>query len=325
MKGRRHCLLYSISHYALLAIVLSWAGFASATTFTTRVEGLPTGLSVTLVGEIFRCTPNSSGFGNLGSVQLSEDSFTHIERVTLPSGIETFTTVTRHFYVGTLNVPDALINACPGSPANGMFQHFYSILGASDSGRISARRTDPLVRLLPLGASITTVDKLTASTVRIGNPGAFTSLSFDNRHTLTVDHQDIFGGNSVRNPSLELTRQTLINGLTLHFTVARAVINEDNEVCLTSAGVTRCTPRGTGSVTAGAVTVFANNVTNTVSNTTRTVRWQIAVNRTIGPGTYSFVARADDFDSLNYFVNGDPITLDLLPWRSLRVPVTFIN
>src|SRR4051812_28540516 len=117
MPGQCFRSLRTVVAYALLF----WAAIGTAhASLSARVEGLPGGLQVTLHGQWVVCTNGSAGFRNAGLVQLTEGRFTTIDRVTLPSGLDTYVSTTHVFYTGTLAAnPLSGGNGCGTSIANG--------------------------------------------------------------------------------------------------------------------------------------------------------------------------------------------------------------
>jgi hypothetical protein len=170
-------------------------------------------------------------------------------------------------------------------------------------------------------------DTLSAETTGITRNGTVpTSLRFATQQTLRATYEDSAGGAAIRNPTIEITRQVNFNGLLLNSVIAKAVLNPSNQVCVTSGGATVCRSRSLGgTVTSGILSVNLNALSNTVGGGDRAVEWPIIIDPSVGTGSFGIVARADDFDSISYFVNGDAADIDVLPWKALRIPVNLVN
>jgi hypothetical protein len=305
-------------------VLLGIAGTTSAqvASLNFRVDGLPSGLQVVARASFVSCPV---GAGSSGGVELAEDSFTTFDRIIMPGGQIVFTTNVHHFYAGTLQIVPPTNNGCD-SITNGSFKHEFAVVGSSPAGNPTTRTIGTGGAILS-GNSINIRDTLRAEATQITKNGIVpTSLRFGFQQVLRATYEDSAGGSAIRNPTIELTRQVNFNGLLLNSVIARAVLNPSNQVCVTSGGETACRLRSSGgTVTAGILSVNLNALNNTVGGKERNVDWPIAVDSSVGTGSFGISVKADDFDSISYFVNGNPEDIDLLPWKSLRIPVDLVN
>lgn len=299
---------------------LAGMGAAQAAALNFRVEGLPTGLQV-FARASFLCG-SSNGSPTSGGAELVEDSYLTFDRVTLPSGIETIVNTVHTFYAGTVQIAAPSNNSC-GAPPNGAFTYEYLVLGTNTAGGVTGRTVGTGGDVLS-GTSINIRDTLRAQTTQINRNGSVPeTMQMGVQQSLFTNHEDSAGGSAIRNPSLEITRQVNINGLLLNVSIARAVLNANNQICVTAGSESACRSRSLGgTVTAGVLTVNVAGTINKVGGKTRSVEWSININPRLGAGTFGLVAKADDFDSIPYFVGDTSQELDLLPWKSLRIPVT---
>jgi hypothetical protein len=327
MLGQRLPLLRPFAGSALWSTLLGLAGISSvhANVVNFSVDGLPSGLQVVVSGEFVVCANGVVGSRSAGGVQLTENSYTSFDRVTLPSGVDIFTTTVHYFYTGTLQPTPPSNNGCGQTP-NESFRYEYTVVGANAAGAIRTRAMGS--GGFVLGASVVNIkDTLSAQTTRLSKRnGSSTSLQLGFQDTLLATYQSSAGGTAVRVPTLDITRQVNYNGMVLNVSVAKAVINTSDQVCVTSGGQTACRARSSGgTVTAGVLSVNISAMSNKTSGKNREVEWPIKIDPSLGTGSFGFVAKADDFDSILYFVNGDATDLDLLPWKGLRVPFELVN
>jgi hypothetical protein len=217
-------------------------------------------------------------------------------------------------------------NGCGTSIANGTFEYDYTVSGTSASGSQVLRTIGSIPQFLS-GTAMNFKDTLRAQTTQIAKSGVVpTSLQMGVEHRVAVTFQDTAGATAIRNPTLEITRQVLFNGLLINLSVARAFVNPSNQVCVTSGSNTACRALGSGgTVSAGDLSVNISHTSNSNGDNTRTVEFAIKIDPSIGAGPIGLVGKADDFDSISYFVNGDATELDLQPWKLLRIPVDLVN
>ena len=105
-------------------------------------------------------------------------------------------------------------------------------------------------------------------------------------------------------------------------TRAKMTLTDDNRVCLLVAHQNQCAPLTQPTLTNGDVTLQLGQFHSTLLGNTRTVTWPVLLSPTFPSGNFTLVATANDADPFPYLIRGTPRSIDLLPWKSLSLPVT---
>src|SRR5688572_1140531 len=308
----------------VLSLVTAPVGAAQNRLVRTAVSGLPGGLSVGFVARVTQCTANGIQFPLAGSTNLTEETQTTIERVTGPGGQVTFVAVTRSTYVGELTVALPANNGCNGVP-NDTVVFDHSVL-AQDNG-------NPVFRFANIGMRVTsspfqlnrTLEGKTSSIVENGlTPTNVTKNVF---HRMSVAYADSFGTNSISTPSLEFTQPgTGPGGIPTIISRAKMFLTDTNNACLRVNGITQCRALSQGgTLTNGTVTLNVGAITDSTNSTTRFVSFSFRLEPGFATGSFSLVGAADDEDTDEYMVNGEPEVLNLLPWKALKLAVDVVN
>jgi hypothetical protein len=313
----------------LLSILSAGTLAAQGNTVNITVDGLPGGLQVAVRKEVLSCATIPFRFvPQSGVLNLSEESFTTIEQGTQP-GLPSLRLVVHARYTGTTVVtPSANCepNVRPTSVA------LITMVSAEDNGSTTSRQKGvvPVISATaPTNVNIT----LEAKTVRINEnfqtlqPNA--PIARGILHRWAVNYFDSYGSASVITPSLDFTQPGISPfGLSTNFSQAKMWITTDNRVCLRVAGVAQCAQ--TGNITVGNVTVDADDTLESVGpnaspDSGKSVVWRFSLGTTFPLETFNVIASAEDQDLDAYIVNGEPEVLNLLPWKSLKLPIVVTN
>ena len=331
---------------------------SATVTVEIRVEGLPSGLQVSERGEFLTCPPRTPQPvpTSAGSVVLQEHTeFTVGQAPSLGtiSPAAGFLLVPHAVYSGSLtadlptnpDLPPPDTRCTQQVIANSM-KLFLGILGEDANGHQKLRETgvgsvqfesnvDTKQTFLKARAATDSITEGTASTTPP------TTLQKGGSHRLVVSYFDTFGGSSVKAPSLAFTQQGTVTLLGTHFsrpvsqTRARMTLTDDSKVCLFVVGnETKCAPLTQGSALVnGDVTVNVGQIQSAIvpSGTLRTVTWVFSLAPAFPSGSFTLVATANDADPFPYLIGGgplqppqtpQPLSIDLLPWKSLSIPIT---
>jgi hypothetical protein len=166
-----------------------------------------------------------------------------------------------------------------------------------------------------------------------------TTLSKGGSHSLVVSYLDTFGGSSVKTPTLAFTQQGTVSIPGTPFsrpvlkTRALMSLTDDNKVCLFVVGnETRCAPLTQRSALVNSdITVHVGQIRSAIDPSGRTVTWAFTLAPAFPSGSFTLVATANDADPFQYLIGGGPLqpslvpqprSIDLLPWKSLNIPIT---
>jgi len=146
-------------------------------------------------------------------------------------------------------------------------------------------------------------------------------------HRLLVEYDDSFGQAAIQGPSLDFTQPGVsFLGLLINVSRARMSLSSDRtQLCLAVAGVTQCRNRSLGgTISIGNVTLDVAN-TSVITDNRLFVNWDFRFESGFSAADFNVTAAADDADPFDYLVNGQDTALDLLPWKSLAIPVSVTN
>lgn len=303
----------------------------AAAPLTTQVKGLPAGLSVLMSVSLARCQGNGRlQFQPAGSIPLAENTINSVERVTVPfARVPRFQRTTRSQYEGTLNVQVPTSNGCSSVPV-GTGQRRYQVLGQTPAGQ-PGERTAVIPMILDGGATqvIDTISARTTAIVRDQQPLGTLAIGTPNR--VATGFSNSFGSAAIARPVMEIQRQRRfpnVLGPGYFGTVVRFSLTDDLQACVLVVGSgSRCRPlREGGTLQVGSVSLNLSQsaFSAALSGAGRTMTWVFTLaNGFATQGTWRVVALAEDADSIDPLVEGQPRSLDLLPWTPLSVPVTF--
>ena len=314
----------------LLSIVSAGMLVAQGNTVNITVEGLPGGLQVAVRREVLSCATIPFRFvPQSGVLNLIEESFTTFEPVTGSGGITTFRAVVHARYTGTTAV--ATSTNCEASlrPTS---VALITMVSGQDNGNPTARQKS-VIPFISAAAPTNVNITFEAKTVRINEnfqtlqPNA--PIARVVLHRWAVNYFDSYGSTSVITPSLDFTQPGIsFLGLPTNVSRAKMWITTDNRVCLRVAGTTQCAQ--TGNITVGNVTVDADDTLESVGpnaspDSGKSVVWRFTLAATFPLEEFNVIASAEDQDLDTYLVNGEPEVLNLLPWKSLKLPIVITN
>ena len=314
----------------LLSVVCAGMLAAQGNTVNITVEGLPSGLQVAVRREVLSCATIPFRFvPQSGVLNLIEDSFTTYEPVTLPGGQISLRAVVHVRYIGT--TPVATSTNCEASLRPTSVALITMVSGEENGSQ--ALRQKSVIPFISAPAPTNVNITLEAKTVRINEnfqtlqPNAPIARGIP--HRWATNYFDSYGSGSVITPSLDFT-QPGVNFLGLPTNISRAKmwITTDDRVCLRVAGVTQCGQ--TGNITVGNVTVDASNTLDSVGpnaspDSGKSVVWRFTLAATFPLEGFNVIAAAEDQDLDTYLVNGEQEVLNLLPWKSLKLPIVITN
>jgi hypothetical protein len=160
----------------------------------------------------------------------------------------------------------------------------------------------------------------------IENMAVPTTLQKGGIHRLAASYSDTFGGTSIKSPSLALTQQGTSFGHIVQLTRAQMTVTDDKKVCLVAANENKCAPLAQGgTLVAGGVTVEVGETKADLPvGNTRVVTWAFSLGPNFPSDSFTLVAAADDADPFRYVIVGQavPQPINLLPWKSLNLPIT---
>lgn len=314
------------------AVALSANAGAQALLVKNSVHGLPADLTVLANGSFTRCGPNGVVTVFSGSTTLTGNTVITYEPATLPTGQIVLRAVTRTIYSGDFQTvaPNQQPN-CVIDPRD-TFRVIYSVVGESAAGNSAFRQTSVLSPISTFSEPKTLSTTIEARTEKaldvstLGSPVTPTAITRGQFRKWSVDYADAFGASSVSTPTLELTQPGFVFGVLTNISKAKMWIEGtgSGQLCLRVAGETQCQAMSSATnLSVGGVTVDTNDTTDSPFNTrTRLVSWRFRLETGFPAGNYTATMRAEDVDNILYDVNGEPTNLNLLPWKSLSLPIT---
>lgn len=219
----------------VLAIGITIANAAMAQIVRTAIDGLPSGLQVSLRGEFLRCSGTGVIPINAGGIRLVENTFYTFQSP--PGGpVGNFRLVAHSRYLGQMTVkpPSASESGCP-KDFNSQMKIFLGVLGDEDGFQKTRETktffTDHLNSITDVNLTLSA--ETTSFTEDFSSP---TSLRKGTLHRLAVGYSDPFGAASVKTPTLELTQPGSQFGQPVQVSKVKMILTDDNQVCLNVAG-----------------------------------------------------------------------------------------
>ena len=326
---------------------LVWASVpVNAAIVQITVDGLPGGLQVSERGEFKLCDLSGHIISttSAGAVPLQEHTTYTIGQAPSIGGLgspaASFLLVPHAVYSGDLTVTLPGTTTCSADVAKSL-KLFLDVQGEDANGNQKSREAVAgSVSIESNGVSKQAHLTAQASTDSIFEGAAPpTTLQKDTIHRLAVVYSDTFGGSSIKTPSLAFTQQGTVPllgtgiGRRVSLTRARMTVTDDNQICLLVAGENRCKPLAQGgTLVNGAVTVEVGETKPELPvDTVRVVTWAFRLSSAFPSGSFTLVATANDADLFQYLIGGGPLdpsqplqprSIDLLPWKSLSIPIT---
>jgi hypothetical protein len=312
----------------LLAAALAAAAPAALAAIDTRIDGLPAGLSVSVVANQIRCINGSAQSSQLSSLALAEQTITSWEVVQLPFGGMTLVQRTRTAYVGQLALPLPL--PASGCSFGQALTFNVGVLGESAVG--------PAVRFGQIGsttspATFTTLHHtMEAKTTSLSslvfvnglnqNVGAPTALVRGQTQRWTTTHRDSMNESSVVEPTLDFLVQSNVPFVGAMASRGRISVASDGRVCVRVGTNTVCRTRAQGgTVVNGNIEADVADTQHSVLTDSANTFWRFRLTAGFAAGNVIVRVGADDLDPIDYLVDGVPTSLNLLPWKSLSLPV----
>ena len=306
---------------AAIALAAALAAPAALAAVDTRIDGLPAGLSVTLVALEPRCTAN--GMQNISVAQqpLAEQTTTVWDTVPLPGGGLQLVQRTRTAYVGRLALPQTL--PASGCSFGNVLTFNLGVLGQSASG--------PAMRFGQVGtalspATLTTLNVTmaarTTTLVNIADGSTPAALVRGQTQRWSSSHRDSMNESSVVEPALDFLVQTNFPFFGAMASRGRISITRDGQVCVRSATGTVCRTRAQGgTVVNGDIEADVADTRHTTLTDSADTTWRFRLGAGFPAGAVVVRVSADDLDPFDYLVDGVPTPLNLLPWASLSLPL----
>jgi hypothetical protein len=296
----------------LAACVLATA-LPAAAQFDTRIEGLPAGLTVSVSVEHLRCG-DGAGFGNLFSYNLTEQTIVVWERVPLFGGGWQLVQRTRTAYVAApIRFP-----TLPGCGSGGHLVGFdLIVLGDRETRRSQVHSTGSPFQLTQVHA---TMEAKTEELIGIVNQVAvpLTAVTRGAPQHWRARYSSDMPLTSVVEPTLDFLQPGNFPFPGALFSRARLSIRQDGAVCVRVGTTTTCRAKALGgTLTVGDVSVDVRNTGHSGGFT----GWRFTLLPSFPTGTVTVRSAANDFDSIEYLVDGNATSLDLLPWQPLSLPV----
>ena len=303
----------------------------AAAPLTIQVKGLPAGLNVLMSVSLASCQGNGRlQFLPAGSIPLVENTINTVERVPVPfARVPRFQRTTRTQYEGTLDVQLPASNGCSSVPV-GTGRRSYQVLGQTPDGQ-PGERTAVIPMVLSGGATqiSDTISARTTAIVRDQQPLGTLAIGAPNR--VASGFSNSFGAAAIARPVMEIQRRRQfpnVLGPGYFGTVVRFSLTDDLRACVLVVGSgSQCRPLqegGTLQVGSVSLNLSQSAFSAAVSGAGRTMTWVFTLaNGFATQGTWRVVALAEDEDTIDPLVEGQPRSLDLLPWTPLAVPVTF--
>ena len=298
------------------AVAVALAAPAALAAVDTRIDGLPPGLTVALVASQQRCTVNGPLTQQLAQQPLTEQTITFWDTVPVLGGGFQLAQRTRTTYVGRLTLPQQLpATGCTATAVN----FDLGVLGeaAIRFGRIGNTSSPGTFTALNV-----TMEAKTTTLVQIGDGSTPTALVRGQTQRWSTTHRDSMNESSVVEPVLDFMVQTNFPFFGATASRARISIARDGQVCVRANNTTVCRTRAQGgTVVNGDVEVDVADTRHTTLTDSANTTWRFRLGAGFPAGTVAARVAADDLDSIDYMVDGVPTTLNLLPWKSLSVPV----
>lgn len=296
-----------------LACAAVVAPAAAQTTIDTRIDGLPSGLKLRL--DLVNVYCNGPVNNLLAARDLDElPPQTVWEPVPAPGG--GFLLVQRTVFPYVTQFPRPNLPACGGESVN---MYYLTVLGDREK------------RVATLGSLGTSVPQIRV-TMEAKTTEIYSRVNFQATPISPVPrnlplqwiakYTNRMGSDSTVDAVLDFlvpSNFPFPGALANH---VRLTTSGNGVVCARSGSTTTCRTRDQGgTLTVGGVAV---DVANTVHSGPST-SWRFRLLDTFPTGNMTVRASANDFDSIEYLVNGIPTSLDLLPWKSLSTPVLVNN
>lgn len=300
---------------------------------SAQVNGLPAGLNVLMSVSLARCQGNGRlQFLPAGRIPLAENTINTVERVAVPfARVPRIQRITRTRYEGTLNVQLPASNGCSSVPV-GSGRRTYQVLGLTPAGQ-PGERTAVIPMVLEGGATQVsdTLSARTTAIVRDQQPLSALAIGAPNR--VATGFSNSFGSAAITRPVLEIQRRRQfpnVLGPGFFGTVVRFSLTDDLRACVLVVGSgSQCRllqEGGTLQVGSVRLNLSQTSFSAALSGAGRTMTWVFTLASGFPTqGTWRVVAQADDADTIDPLVEGQPRSLDLLPWTPLAVPITFTS
>jgi len=260
-----------------------------------------------------------------GSVNLTEQTTTSFETVILSTGQITLRLVTHTTYIGQMTVVLPGNNGCGTSIPNNTFSFAHTVLGQNNGSPIARFANGQAFPTSSPFQINRTIEAKTTSILENGiSPANLDKGSFER---LDVNYRDAFGTGSISTPSLDITQPGFAFGMPVTFTFGKMFITDTRNVCLRVNGSTVCRALSQGGLlTNGSVTVDVGGVLDQqIDSFNRFIGWRFRLEPTFVTGNYNVIAAADDADPDEYVVDAQPTALNLLSWKSFKLPVEVID
>lgn len=311
---------------ACLTLAAGGLNAQSVRSLDITAHGLPAGLSVSFNVSAAHCNGNSVSLIPVGSVNLDERTLTTYETVILPGGQISLRAIVRTDYVGDLTVALPASNACSAGIPPTTVSTFFAVLG-EQNGSTAFRRTGAVGMVLS-NAATTVNQTISAFTRKIVDSDIFAAPTSLNRSTTGFNHwsvayADSFSSADIDSPSLSFTQPGFgFGGNPITLTRIRMSLTTNGQVCLLVDGTSQCKARSLGgTLVNGPVTMSVAQLQDS-SSVDRSVFWVFRIDPSFSAGNFSVVGSAVDDDPMEYMVDGVAEPLDLLPWKTLKIPVT---
>ena len=311
---------------AAAALTLAVAAPAAmAAMVATRIDGLPAGLDLTLGGTQTLCNLNGPTTGSFGPVNLTEQTTINWEAVSLPGGGIRVVERSHTAYYGQLNIP------APAGPQNcGVANTAKFNLGVAGEGNHGPSLRTGLIAVstAPQSMSSLQVTMEATTTGLFGGNGqqatgvAPTAINRGQTQQWSASHRDSMGGTSVVTPTLDFIVQTNFPFFGATASLGRISITSIGSVCISAGSSTVCRTRAQGGTVAnGNIEVDVADTRHVVLSDRADTFWRFRLMPGFPAGTIAARVAADDLDPIDYLVDSVPTTLNLLPWKSLSLPI----
>jgi hypothetical protein len=293
-------------------------------TVDTRIEGLPGGLNVGMGAFVFSCPPGLAGFfKGVSSLPLTEQTYYTTEQTL--TGIKI---VLKSAYVGHTTLTLPADNGCGNPIPDDTVQFTYGIDGIQNNvPKLQITQGFAGVHASPTSFAENFTLKAATSSI-LENGSTPVTLAKNTFHHLLVEYDDSFGQAAIQGASLDFTQPGIsFLGFPINVSRARMSLSSDRtQLCLAAAGITQCRNRSLGgTISVGNVTLDVANTSIINTNGGLDVIWNFRFESGFAAGDFNVIASADDADPFDYLVDGQDKVLDLLPWKSLVIPVSVTN
>lgn len=307
-----------------LSSVLTAAAPAAMAAIDVKIDGLPAGLTATLTADQVRCTANGPTESTVSRVDLTEQTSVSWVQVPLPLGGFTLQQRTSTSYRGSMT-----INSLPSSGCNvGNAVRFrLHLKGESAAGNPTVRSaiisssTSPTTMTTLYRTIEAKTTSLNTQFTLSADSAPVTSATRGQFNRWISSHTDGMGESAVVDPTLDF----LVPGEGVFFgmlrRVARITVTQDRRVCIVATTTVCRTKSQGGTLSHAGIDVDVGDTEHTTSSTSASTRWEFRLAPTFPSGTVTARVGADDLDPILYDVDNVPTQLNLLPWKSLSVPV----